>query len=182
MVISVGAPSKCPLVPSNLSLSGWHFTTCESRLGGRSRAAEYWWKVDRPDCTIAIGPVQRRFLSMSFRPGSYLLPAEGIAERYAKARHPRPREFDVVMDSVIMRLRPEENVVPEIKTNAAADVAQEMVGGREIRAGDEGTGEERLIKPRARNSDSSLQLERRLFPQRWRVNSIEVIKDGTKRL
>src|SRR5713226_8468318 len=119
---------------------------------------------------------------MSFRPGSYLLAAEGIAERHAKAGHPRPREFDVVMDSVIVCLRPEENIVPEIKTNATADVAQEMVGGRKIRTGDEGTGEERLIEPGAGDADSTLQLKRRLFPQRWRENSIEVVKDWTKGL
>src|SRR6266852_4614063 len=162
MVISVGAPQKCPLVPSNLSLSGLGFYNLREPAGGHSRAAEYCWKVDRPDCAVAIGPVQRRLLPMSFRPGSYLLAAERIAERHAKTRHPRSREFDVVMDSVIVCLRPEENVVPEVKTNAAADVAQEMIGGRKIRAGDEVTGEERLIEPRAGDADSTLQLKRKV--------------------
>src|SRR5260370_15416080 len=129
------------------------------------------------------GPVQkRRLLPMSFRPGSYLLAAERIAERHAKTRHPRPREFDVVMDAVIVCLRSEENVVPEVKTDATADVAQEMVGGRKIRTGDEGTGEERLIKTRARNSDPPLQFKRCPFPQRRPIHPPQLIKTSTKLL
>src|SRR5712692_7848522 len=182
MVISVGAPQKCPLVSSNLSLSG---------LGILQFEKTCWGTLPRCGVLVESGSARlhggnrtssAKTLPMSFRPDSYLLAAERIAERHAKARHPRPREFDVVMDSVIVCLRPEENIVPEIKTNATADVAQEMVGGRKIRTGDEGTGEERLIEPGAGDADSTLQLKRRLFPQRWRVNSIEVIKDGTKRL
>lgn len=107
---------------------------------------------------------------------------ERIAESYAVTLYVVAGKFKVVLDVVEMRFRAEEDVVPNIQTEAASPVRGKMLAAREIRAAEEIAGGKWLVKADIQPTNSSLQLSLRVLSQRGRKDGVEVVKYRTIRL
>ncbi len=89
-------------------------------------------------------------------------------------------EFKVVADKVDAHFRPDENVMEWIELQSDADISEQVVAAYEVGAGEGAAGNEVLIEANALAAESSKQFKRGPFAQRWRIDRIEVVKDGAE--
>src|ERR1044071_519188 len=95
----------------------------------------------------------------------------------------RSTEFKIVSHDIHVRLRPDENSIGDIKAHRPAELAEEVIAADEIgTAGKSAAGQKWRIKTDALGADSSRQFQLCAFPQRWRVNQVNIIEKRTEGL
>jgi len=110
-----------------------------------------------------------------------LLGTEGVADRSAHASNVVGTELGIVMDKIQVCLRPDEKAVPEVVTDAAVHMHQQVITadvGGATRWVTTITG--RVVETYAFAADPAHELSTDFLTEPGREYGVEVVKNGTK--